>query len=110
MFQFSSSQTILKTCINFQRNTRNKFVFFSLHSEGKCFLLGKKKIDTYPLSLSAGMSRFSEPPTARMQDCGGLMMAEKFLTPNIPKLEMVNVPPWWWLLCGCVWGVEGGGD
>ena len=22
------------------------------------------------------------------------MMAEKFLTPNIPRLEMVKVPPW----------------
>ena len=23
------------------------------------------------------------------------MIAEKFFTPNIPKLEIVNVPPWW---------------
>ena len=26
--------------------------------------------------------------------CGGLMIALKFLTPNIPRLETVKVPPW----------------
>lgn len=52
-------------------------------------------VDTDPLSLLAGISRFSEPPTARIQAWGGLMIAEKFLMPNIPKLEMVKVPPWW---------------
>lgn len=50
---------------------------------------------TDPFSLSAGINRFSEPPTARIHDWGGLIIAEKFLTPNIPKLEIVNVPPWW---------------
>ena len=31
---------------------------------------------------------------ARMQDCGGLMIALKCVTPNIPKLETLKVPPW----------------
>jgi hypothetical protein len=39
------------------------------------------------------MSLFSFVPTAKIQACGGLMIAEKFFTPNMPKLEMVNVPP-----------------
>lgn len=52
------------------------------------------ELETDPFSLSAGRSRFSEPPTARIQAWGGLIIAEKFLIPNIPKLEIVNVPPW----------------
>ncbi|SCZ98488.1 BZ3500_MvSof-1268-A1-R1_Chr7-1g09176 [Microbotryum saponariae] len=30
-----------------------------------------------------------------MHDCGGLMMAVKDSTPNMPKLEMVKDPPWY---------------
>jgi len=26
--------------------------------------------------------------------CGGLMMAVKFVIPNMPRLEIVNVPPY----------------
>jgi len=49
----------------------------------------------YPASESlSGTSLFSLVPTARIQACGGLMIAEKFFTPNMPKLEMVNVPPY----------------
>ena len=33
------------------------------------------------------------PPTAKMHVCGGLMTAVKLLTPNMPRLLMVNVPP-----------------
>mmetsp|Transcript_8098 Transcript_8098/g.50091 ORF Transcript_8098/g.50091 Transcript_8098/m.50091 type:complete len:300 (+) Transcript_8098:633-1532(+) len=33
-------------------------------------------------------------PTAMMQACGGLMMALNCPMPNIPKLEMLKVPPW----------------
>lgn len=47
----------------------------------------------YPLSLSAGISLFSEPPMARIHAWGGLMIAEKFLIPNMPRLEIVKVPP-----------------
>jgi hypothetical protein len=43
---------------------------------------------------SSGTTVFSDEPTARMQACGGLMIAEKFLTPNMPRFEMVNVPPY----------------
>ena len=41
----------------------------------------------------SGTRRFSVPPTAKIQDCGGLITAEKFDIPNIPRLEIVNVPP-----------------
>src|SRR6185437_8349969 len=43
-------------------------------------------------SLTTG--RGSPAPTARMQPCGGLMTAENSRTPNIPRLEIENVPPW----------------
>jgi hypothetical protein len=36
---------------------------------------------------------FVAPPTANMQAYGGFTIAEKLFTPNIPKLETVNVPP-----------------
>ena len=32
-------------------------------------------------------------PTDRIAACGGLMIAVKLLTPNMPRLETVNVPP-----------------
>lgn len=55
---------------------------------------------SYPLSdLSQATSRFCGPPTARMHDCGGLMIALKCVTSNIPKLDTVKVPPW--NSCGC---------
>lgn len=44
-------------------------------------------------------SLFWLPPTARIHDCGGLMMAQNCVTSNIPRLEMVKVPPW--NSCGC---------
>lgn len=34
-----------------------------------------------------------------MHDCGGLMMAAKCVTSNIPRFETVKVPPW--NSCGC---------
>lgn len=39
-------------------------------------------------------SRFCGPPTARIHDCGGLMIAQKCVTSNIPRLDTVKVPPW----------------
>jgi len=33
------------------------------------------------------------PPTAKIQACGGFTIAEKLLTPYMPKFETVNVPP-----------------
>lgn len=44
-------------------------------------------------SSAAGTSVASVDPTARMHDCGGLMMAVKWETPYMPRLEIVNVPP-----------------
>ena len=31
---------------------------------------------------------------ARMHDCGGLMMAVNWVTSYMPRLEIVNVPPY----------------
>lgn len=45
-------------------------------------------------SDGSATSRRSVPPTASMQDWGGLMMALKFLTPIMPRLETEKVPPW----------------
>lgn len=45
--------------------------------------------------LSAGTSTRRAAPIARMHDCGGFMIAVKWSTlPNMPRFEMVNVPPW----------------
>mmetsp|Transcript_9016 Transcript_9016/g.28346 ORF Transcript_9016/g.28346 Transcript_9016/m.28346 type:complete len:200 (-) Transcript_9016:333-932(-) len=44
--------------------------------------------------LPSATTRFSAPPIARMAACGGLIIAVKCLTPNMPRLETVNVPPW----------------
>lgn len=33
-------------------------------------------------------------PTARMHDCGGLMIAVKWEMSYIPRFEIVNVPPY----------------
>lgn len=49
----------------------------------------------YPFSSFSSIThRFCVPPTAKMHDCGGLMIAEKCVTPNMPKLETLKVPPW----------------
>ena len=32
-------------------------------------------------------------PTARMHDCGGLMIAVKWVISYMPRLDTVNVPP-----------------
>ena len=40
-----------------------------------------------------GTTFLAVPPTARMQDCGELMMAVKCEIPNMPRLETVMVPP-----------------
>lgn len=44
-------------------------------------------------SSGAGTRVGSVDPTARMHDWGELMMAVKWETPNMPRLEMVKVPP-----------------
>ena len=35
----------------------------------------------------------SPAPTARMVDCGGLITAVKFLTPNMPRFDTALTPP-----------------
>ena len=44
-------------------------------------------------SPSRATARGSTAPTARIATCGGLMIALKSLTPNMPRLDTVNVPP-----------------
>src|SRR6185437_188002 len=50
-----------------------------------------RRTRTLPLRTT-GSSRTA--PTARMEDCGGLMMAANSSVPNIPRLVMVATPPW----------------
>ncbi len=45
-----------------------------------------------PGSSLLGTTFFSAAPTARIHACGGFTMAANWDTPNMPKLEMVNVP------------------
>ena len=50
---------------------------------------------TYPFSASSSYTgTVLAPPTARMHAWGGFIIAEKLFTPNMPRLEMVKVPPW----------------
>ena len=44
--------------------------------------------------MGGSTTRFSPRPTARMHACGGLITAVKSSIPNMPRLEMVNEPPW----------------
>merc|ERR1719394_588226 len=44
--------------------------------------------------MVSGSMMFLPPPTARMASWGALMMAVNSAIPNIPRLEMVKVPPW----------------
>jgi hypothetical protein len=47
-------------------------------------------VNGFPVSGSISML---PDPTAMMAHCGGLIMAVNSLIPNIPKFEMVKVPP-----------------
>lgn len=48
-----------------------------------------------PRSSSAEGTRVGwVEPTARMHDCGGLMMAVKWEMSYMPRFEIVNVPPY----------------
>ena len=44
--------------------------------------------------VSFAVSTARVPPTAMIQACGGLITAENSVMPNIPRLEIVNEPPW----------------
>lgn len=53
-----------------------------------------ERYDTHPFSASSSNTgTLAAPPTARIQAWGGLMMAEKLFTPNIPRFDMVKDPP-----------------
>ena len=45
-------------------------------------------------TLSSAVKTRRVPPTAMIQAWGGLITAENSAIPNIPRLEMVNEPPW----------------
>ena len=40
-------------------------------------------------------ARSSPVPTARIEDCGGLITAVKSLMPNMPRLDTEVAPPWY---------------
>lgn len=43
-----------------------------------------KSLCFHPCSeFASGITRFCVPPTANIHDCGGLMTAQKFVTPTI---------------------------
>mmetsp|Transcript_31972 Transcript_31972/g.94043 ORF Transcript_31972/g.94043 Transcript_31972/m.94043 type:complete len:211 (+) Transcript_31972:52-684(+) len=44
---------------------------------------------------SPGTTVLTPPPTARMAAWGGLITAENSAMPNMPRLEMQKVPPWY---------------
>mmetsp|Transcript_1232 Transcript_1232/g.3859 ORF Transcript_1232/g.3859 Transcript_1232/m.3859 type:complete len:206 (-) Transcript_1232:877-1494(-) len=46
-------------------------------------------------SIESATTRFTPPPIAMMQACGGLITAENSEIPNMPRLETVKVPPWY---------------
>jgi hypothetical protein len=48
----------------------------------------------WPAAPFLTTGRCSPAPTARMAPCGGLMMAENSLMPNMPRLEIEKPPPW----------------
>jgi hypothetical protein len=78
----------------FDQNTGNMNKFYKEPNITE-ILLVCQIFNIYPASESlSGTSLFSLVPTARIQACGGLMIAEKFFTLYMPKLEMVNVPPY----------------
>lgn len=53
------------------------------------------KVTVITLSIvSFAVSTGRVPPTAMIQACGGLITAENSVIPNIPRLEIVNEPPW----------------
>ena len=53
------------------------------------------KVTVITLStVSFAVSTGRVPPTAMIQACGGLITAENSVMPNIPRLEIVNEPPW----------------
>lgn len=47
----------------------------------------------YSAELSTTTTYLNAPPNANMHDWDGGIIAEKLLTPNIPRFETVNVPP-----------------
>lgn len=52
-----------------------------------------KGLEDPATAFSSTTTLFSAALTARMHAWGGFIMAEKLCTPNIPKFEMVKVPP-----------------
>ena len=41
------------------------------------------------------MAFFLPAPTAKIAPCGGLITASKLSMPNMPKLEIAKLPPWY---------------
>jgi len=52
------------------------------------------KAQIYGNALELSPNTYRYTTALELITCGGLMIAEKLFTPNIPRFEMVNVPPW----------------
>ena len=59
------------------------------------YLLSKERVAVMTVVgfMVSGLMMVLPPPTARMASWGALMMAVNSAMPNMPKLEMVKVPP-----------------
>ncbi len=59
------------------------------------YLLSKESVEVITVSgrIVSGLMTCRPPPTARMAACGALIMAVNSAMPNMPRLEMVKVPP-----------------
>ena len=59
-------------------------------------LLSKESVEVMTVSgrMVSGLIIRRPPPTARMAAWGALIMAVNSAMPNMPRLEMVKVPPW----------------
>lgn len=53
----------------------------------------EKGIESINVPESLGNNFLSAAPIAKMHDWGGFTMAEKLLTPYIPRFDIVKVPP-----------------
>jgi len=59
------------------------------------YLLSKESVEVITVSgrIVSGLMTCRPPPTAKMAACGALIMAVNSAMPNMPRLEMVKVPP-----------------
>lgn len=101
MNEFSHKQKLTQMTINsgFSINFLNSCPHWAANAPSTT-LWSELKVTFITLAIlngleasSFGTTVFSAALTANMQADGGLTIAEKLCTPNIPRFEIVNVPP-----------------